>query len=79
MRAFLVALVLGGPLLAAAQSAPSTADEKQKVERAVERCKAQRGVDCDTPQGLQEWVLLERSRSEAVKDGSRRKGGGGPR
>jgi len=28
-------------------------------------------VDCDTPEGLKEWLLLERSREEAVRDGSR--------
>jgi hypothetical protein len=37
----------------------------------VDRCKAQRGVDCDTPEGLHEWVLEERSRAEAVNEGSR--------
>ena len=40
--------------------------------RAVARCKADRGVDCDTPQGLNEWVLQERSRAQAMREGSRR-------
>src|SRR4051812_29866504 len=27
--------------------------------RAVERCKANRGVDCESPQGLEEWLRQE--------------------
>ena len=45
--------------------------KKQKVDRAKARCTLNRGVDCDTPEGLKEWLLLERSRAEAVRDGSR--------
>ena len=67
MKTLLFMLLLGLPLLAVAQTTP----QKKKVDRAVERCKAQRGVDCDTPEGLHEWTLQERSRAEAVKDGSR--------
>ena len=54
---------------AVAQTAPTDA---QKA-RAVENCKANRGVDCVTPQGLQEWELLERSRAQAVGEGARRR------
>ena len=32
------------------------------------RCIEQRGVDCVTEQGLQEWLLLDRTREEAVLD-----------
>jgi hypothetical protein len=35
---------------------PSAADLRA---RAVERCKANRGVDCESPQGLEEWVRQE--------------------
>jgi hypothetical protein len=35
------------------------------------RCIEQRGVDCDTEQGLQEWLLLDRSREQAVLDNVR--------
>jgi hypothetical protein len=60
---------------AAAQTRPSAseraADKAQRVERARERCKANRGVDCDSPTGLKEWLLQERSREEAVREGSR--------
>jgi hypothetical protein len=42
-----------------------------RVERAKERCRLNHGVDCETAQGLQEWLLLDRSRNEAVRDGSR--------
>ena len=74
MKALLVAVLLGWALLASAADS-----QKRKVERAVDRCKAQRGVDCDTPAGLNEWLLQERSRQEAVRDGSRHKGGSAPR
>jgi hypothetical protein len=43
-------------------------DWEQRVQRARERCLANHGVDCDTMEGLQEWLLLERSRAEAVLD-----------
>ena len=36
--------------------------------RAKERCIEQRGVDCATEQGLQEWIILDRSREAAVLD-----------
>ncbi len=42
--------------------------EEERVARARENCLANRGVDCDTPAGLSEWVALERSRAEAVLD-----------
>ena len=35
------------------------------------RCIEQRGVDCATEQGLQEWLLLDRSREQAVLDNVR--------
>ena len=38
------------------------------LARAKARCIEQRGIDCETEQGLQEWVLLERSRESAVLD-----------
>lgn len=41
---------------------------QRRLDRARENCNANRGVDCDTPQGLQEWLALERSRAEAVLD-----------
>jgi len=38
------------------------------LARAKERCIEQRGVDCVTEQGLQEWIILDRSREAAVLD-----------
>jgi type II secretory pathway pseudopilin PulG len=32
------------------------------------RCIEQRGVDCVSEQGLQEWLLLDRTREQAVLD-----------
>jgi hypothetical protein len=76
MKRILCAACLSLPLLAGAQSnssgASRPADRPKEIQtKAVERCKANRGVDCDTPEGLKEWQLLERSRREAIKDGSR--------
>jgi len=39
-----------------------------QIERARARCIEQRGVDCATVQGLQEWMLQDRTREEAVLD-----------
>ncbi len=69
MKEVVFVALLACPLIAVAQTAAKKQDSK--VDRAFERCKAQRGVDCDTPAGLHEWILQERSRAEAVKDGSR--------
>ncbi len=44
--------------------------KNQRVDHAKKRCRLNHGVDCDTPGGLKEWLLLERSRKEAVRDGS---------
>jgi type II secretory pathway pseudopilin PulG len=41
---------------------------QRRIERARENCIRNRGVDCDTPEGLAEWLNLERSRAEAVLD-----------
>jgi hypothetical protein len=38
---------------------------------ARQRCIEQRGVDCDTERGLQEWLLLDRTREQAVLDSVR--------
>jgi type II secretory pathway pseudopilin PulG len=59
-----------GQLLRAQQEA------QRRVQRARENCIANHGVDCDTEQGLQEWLLLERSRAEAVLDRVIPPGGG---
>jgi hypothetical protein len=44
------------------------AEMQRRYERARENCVAQRGVDCDTDRGLDEWLIQERSRAEAVLD-----------
>lgn len=52
-------------------SAQAAAEKAPRHERAVERCRQNRGIDCVTPEGLKEWELVERSREEAIKEGSR--------
>jgi hypothetical protein len=45
----------------------------ERRARAIANCEANRGTDCRSEAGLREWELLERSRAEAVREGSRRK------
>ena len=49
-------------------AAQRQAVQQQSVDRSRERCIANRGTDCDTLEGLQEWLLLDRSRADAVLD-----------
>ena len=71
-------MALSTPVLGQGASPERKADSKtrqerqaQQREKAAERCKTNRGVDCDSPEGLKEWLLQERTRREAVNDGSR--------
>jgi len=77
MRALLLAvLVASFPALAENQLTERDrailAQQQQQRDavfaRAKERCIEQRGVDCVTEQGLQEWIILDRSRESAVLD-----------
>jgi hypothetical protein len=76
-RTLAIALaVLVSATVAAQTQTPNPQDvraavKKQRAERAKERCRLNHGVDCDTPEGLKEWLLLERSRAEAVREGAR--------
>ncbi len=71
--AIALAVFVFAPVAAQTQNPPGepVAAKKQRVDRAKERCKLNHGVVCDTPEGLKEWLLQERSRKEAVRDGSR--------
>jgi hypothetical protein len=53
------------------QASRQEAEKDKRIDSARERCRANRGVDCDSEAGLKEWLLQERSRAEAVKEGSR--------
>jgi hypothetical protein len=62
-------LGLGVGSLALAQTAegptPKKVDRKkdtvqQQRARAIARCRQNRGADCDTPEGLKEWIQQER-------------------
>jgi len=72
-RTFAIALTVLASASVAAQTPPDVraTSKNQRVDRAQQRCGLNRGVNCDTPEGLKEWLLLERSREEAVRDGSR--------
>ena len=75
LRTFAIALAVfvSAPIAAQTQNPPGerAAAPNRQADRAKERCKLNRGVDCDTPEGMKEWLLQERSREEAVRDGSR--------
>jgi len=68
-----LAVLVSAPIAAQTQSPPreQPTTKSQRADRAKERCRLNHGVDCDTAEGLKEWLLLERSREEAVRDGSR--------
>ena len=77
--AIAIAVLVSAPAAAQTQNPAGerAADKSQRTERtdqikrAKERCRLNRGVDCDTPEGLEEWRLRERRREEAARDGSR--------
>ena len=50
------------------RAAQTQAQIRKRYDDARQNCVANHGVDCDTDAGLQEWLLLERSRAEAVLD-----------
>jgi hypothetical protein len=51
-----------------ALAAQAQAEQQRRIDQARERCIANRGTDCDTLEGLREWLLLDRTRAEAVLD-----------
>jgi hypothetical protein len=51
-----------------ARAAAVQAAQQQRIDQAREKCLAHRGADCDTYSGLREWLLLDRSRADAVLD-----------
>ncbi len=70
MLAIVLAVLVSAPIAAQTHNSPSdrAAAKQQRVDRAKERCTLNHGVDCDTPEGLKEWLLQERSRQEAIRD-----------
>jgi hypothetical protein len=66
MKALLVSVLL----IALPALGQQGGSDTQKMS-AVDRCKANRGVDCETAEGLKEWLLQERTRQQAIRDGSR--------
>jgi hypothetical protein len=75
LLAIALAVLVSAPVVAQTLNPPGdrAATKDQRADRASERCRLNHGVDCDTPEGLKEWLLLERSRQEAIRDGSRRR------
>lgn len=76
LRTAAIALLLpfstGAAFAQSASNPPGQPPSKaERVQKAKERCKQNRGVDCESPEGLKEWLLQDRSREEAVREGSR--------
>jgi len=71
--AIALAVLVSASVAAQTQKPPGepATTKNQRADRAKERCRLNHGVDCDTPEGLKEWLLLERSREEAVLGDSR--------
>jgi hypothetical protein len=65
-RLFITLLAALVSLPAAAQTIPAGAKETAR-ERAVKRCKENRGVDCDSREGLREWLREERELTDAER------------
>ena len=72
-RIVALGLAVALPVFAQEQPPPATTAEKAKEqrERAIARCKENRGADCESDAGLAEWLLQERTRDEAETDSSR--------
>lgn len=77
MRPILLAAALAACFPAAAQPIDDPqraraiwlqAEQQRRIEQAREKCLAHRGPDCDTMAGLNEWLLMDRSRADAVLD-----------
>jgi hypothetical protein len=51
-----------------AAAVQAQAAQQSRIDQAREKCIANRGTDCDSLQGLQEWLLQDRSRADAVLD-----------
>jgi hypothetical protein len=51
-----------------AAAAQAKAEQDRRIEQARAKCVANHGADCDTLAGLQEWLLQDRSRADAVLD-----------
>jgi hypothetical protein len=64
-----------GPLARAQnpENAPPNRTEDKRIsvpeqrERGIARCRANRGVDCDSPEGQKEWVSQERPITDAER------------
>jgi hypothetical protein len=67
-------LVVTQPVVAQQDPDASTNAAKkaqEQRERAIARCKENRGADCQSEAGLAEWLLQERARDEAEAESSR--------
>jgi hypothetical protein len=61
LTACLAAALLSCPAVASAQATAAKPTEKDSLrDRAIKRCKENRGTDCDSDRGLREWLREER-------------------
>ena len=68
LAAFLAALLLSCPALASAQTSTTKPTAKESLrDRAIKRCRQNRGTDCDSDRGLREWLREERPLTDAQR------------
>ena len=58
---FLVVIFLGLAIPAFAQTTARPAVKESLRDRAIKRCKENRGIDCESREGLREWLREEQT------------------
>jgi hypothetical protein len=68
MKLLLISLLLMGfSVPVAAQTTAKPVVKESLRDRAIKRCKENRGVDCESREGLREWLREERPISDAER------------
>jgi len=60
-------LLIGLPGPVAAQTTAKPVVKESPRDRAIKRCKENRGIDCDSREGLREWLREERTITDAER------------
>jgi len=63
----LAAVILSCPVLASAQTTAKPTAKESLRDRAIKRCKENRGTDCESDRGLREWLREEQPITDAER------------
>jgi hypothetical protein len=63
---FVIVMLLGLATPALAQTIP-VADKESARDRAIKRCRENRGTDCESRDGLREWLREDREITDAER------------